>query len=186
MAIAISASKRLTYRLMGGEDVQLWYELDQDPEVMRFLNDGKPTPWDEMVNIFVPRVAAFTNPEKGHGLWEVRDTGTSEYLGWILARCYRFGQPNAEPDNVELGWRIKRHWWGKGIATEGAQAVIDALRLHGDMRVFSAIADPLNVASTTVMKKLGMHYVEMRVHHTPLRDFRCAYYEMPALTQTVA
>jgi hypothetical protein len=36
------------------------------------------------------------------------------------------------------------------------------------------------LASTGVMKKLGMRYVDNRVHHTPLRDFDCAYYEMPA------
>jgi RimJ/RimL family protein N-acetyltransferase len=141
--------------------VQLWYELDQDPEVMRYLNDGKPTPWEEMQQIFVPRVASFSIPEQGHGLWELRDKQTQEYLGWILARHYRSGQADVEIDNLELGWRLKRHCWGKGIATEGAQAVATALLDHNNIRVFSAIADPLNVASTTVMKKLGMRYIEM-------------------------
>lgn len=178
--LQVSDSARLRYRLMDSRDAPLWFELDQDPEVMRFLNDGEPSTREDIEHYFVPRVAAFTNPLSGHGLWEVRTRDGGEYLGWILVRDYGFGTPYHETDNIELGWRLKRHCWGKGIATEAAQAVLRAVIAAKRPRVVCAIADPDNLASIAVMKKLGMHYVDRRVHHTPLREFDVVYYEMPA------
>lgn len=177
--IQIPPTPRLAFRLMGSDDAPLLFELDQDPEVMRFLNDGKPSTWKEIEQQFVPRMMKFTDPAAGFGLWEVRRRDDGEYLGWVLARQYGIGTAYHEPDNVELGWRLKRHCWRQGIATEAATAVIDVLRKRPGIRVFCAIADPANVASTAVMHKLGMRYVDDRVHHTPWRDFDVAYYEMP-------
>lgn len=171
---------------MDASDAPLWFELDQDPEVMRFLNDSKPTTWEEIEERFIPRVAQFTKPALGHGLWEVRDKGSGEYLGWILVREYGTGTDYHEPDNIEFGWRLKRHCWGKGIATEAAAAILEVLQTQPGIRVFCAIADADNLGSISVMKKLGMRYVDERIHHTPWQDFPCVYYEMPARGRTTA
>lgn len=178
-AVLIPPTPRLAFRLMGSADAPLLFELDQDPEVMRYLNDGKPSTWEEIQQQFVPRMMDFTDPAAGFGLWEVRRREDDAYLGWILARQYGIGTSYHEPDNVELGWRLKRHCWGQGIATEAAAAIISVLRQQPGTRVFCAIADPANLGSTTVMRKLGMRYVDDRVHRTPWRDFDVAYYEMP-------
>lgn len=175
----IPPSARLDFRLMDDGDAVLLFELDQDPEVMRYLNDGKPTPWEDIERVFVPRFMRFRNPATGCGLWEVRSRPQGEYLGWILVRPYGFDTDYHEPDNLELGWRLKRHCWGQGIATEAAAAIVAVLARPPDVRVFSSIADPANVASTAVMRKLGMRYIDDRVHSTPLRKFDVAYYEMP-------
>lgn len=179
MTLQIPPSARLRYRLMGSADADLFFDLDQDPEVMRFLNDGKPTPREDIDNFFVPRIMAFTDPVRGHGLWEVALKETGEYLGWILVRDYGFGTDYRETDNVELGWRLKQHSWGKGIASEAARAVLQALQPDAATRKFCAIADPENLGSIGVMKNLGMQFVDHRIHRTPKRDFHCAYYEMP-------
>jgi len=178
--LQVPTSSRLRFRLMDRRDADLLFELDQDPEVMRFLNDGKPSTREEIEQYFVPRFTGFTDPAAGHGLWEValRDSGT--YLGWILVRQYGFGTHYHEIDNIELGWRLKRHCWGQGIATEAATAIVAVLQLNPAIRAFSALADPGNHGSIGVMKKLGMQYVDQRIHHTPLRDFSCVYYERPA------
>lgn len=177
-------SARLRYRLMDGADARdrrLWWELDQDPEVMRFLNHGIPTTWEEIENFLVPRVAAFTDHATGRGLWEMADKHTGEYLGWILVRHYRFDRPNCERDNLELGWRLKRPYWSKGFTTEAARAIMDELARDPAIRVFSALADPANIASTSVMKKLGMRLIDERVHIVDEnRRYPCVYYEMPS------
>jgi RimJ/RimL family protein N-acetyltransferase len=179
-SIVVPDSARLRFRLMDTTDAPLWFKLDQDPEVMRFLNDGQPTTWEEIEQYFIPRVVGFTNVALGHGLWEVADKHTSTYLGWMLARQYGITTSYHEPDNLELGWRLKRECWGKGIATEAANAVMLAVvKNDPSLRVVSAIASAENIASTTVMKKLGMRFVDERVHETPLRNFDCSYYEMP-------
>lgn len=178
--IRIPPTARLSFRMMDSNDAELLFELDQDPEVMRYLNDGKPTTREEVANYFVPRFTRFTDPATGCGLWAVTLNENNEYLGWILVRQYGFDTHYCEPDNVELGWRLKRHCWGQGIATEAAAAIIAVLRQSASVRVFSAVADAANLGSIGVMKKLGMHFVDQRVHHTPLRNFAVDYYEMPA------
>lgn len=178
--IHIPTSSRLRYRLMDSNDASLLFELDQDPEVMEFLNDSKPSSWEEIVEYFVPRVEAFTDPVTGCGLWEVADKESGEYLGWILVRQYGFATPYHAVDNIELGWRLKRHCWGQGIATEAAQAILDVLQDDPSINTFSAIADEENLGSIGVMKKLGMQFVDNRFHLTPKDNFPVAYYEMPA------
>jgi RimJ/RimL family protein N-acetyltransferase len=177
--IQIPPTSRLAFRLMDGADAPLLFELDQDPEVMRYLNDGKPSTWEDIEQQFVPRMMRFTDPASGLGLWEVRRREDHAYLGWVLVRQYGIGTPYHETHNLELGWRLKRHCWGQGIATEAASAIIDVLRHQPGVRVFCAIADPANLASTAVMRKLGMHYVDDRVHRTPWRNYEVAYYETP-------
>jgi RimJ/RimL family protein N-acetyltransferase len=183
-AIDIPDSARLRYRLMdvrNERDKKLLWELDQDPEVMRFLNDSKPTSWEEIESFIVPRVASFSDRASGRGLWEMADKHSGEHLGWILVRHYRFDKPNREPDNIELGWRLKRSHWNKGITTEGARAIMNVLQQNPGIRVFSALADPANLASTSVMKKLGMRFIDDRVHIVDeARRYPAAYYEMPS------
>ena len=111
-AVSIPPTLRLQFRLMGSADARLLFELDQDPEVMRFLNDGKPSTWEDIEQKFVPRMMEFTDAATGCGLWEVRRREDGGYLGWILARQYGIGTAYHEADNIELCWRLKRYcWW---------------------------------------------------------------------------
>ena len=174
----IPPTDRLAFRLMGEGDADLLWELDQDPEVMRFLNEGKPTPRQDIEEYFMPRILAFTDPVTGTGLWEIADRASGGFLGWILVREYGFDTHYHSPGNLELGWRLKRPHWGKGITTEAAAAIMDKVKFNPGVNVFSAIADVENVASIAVMKKLGMQYVDDRVHHTPKGNMPVVYYEM--------
>ena len=178
--VKIPPTERLMFRLMSRDDADLLFELDQDPEVMRFLNDSKPTPREEIDRYFIPRMEKFTDPEAGCGLWAVLDRSNGEYLGWILVRIYGTGTTYKTPGNIELGWRLYRHCWGKGIATEAAAAIMEVLRHRDDVKVFSAIADVDNFGSIGVMKKLGMQFVDERTHVTPKGDLPVAYYEIAA------
>lgn len=174
----IPDSPRLRFRLMGADDGDLLFELDQDPEVMRFLNDGQPTPREDIDDYFMPRLLAFTDPVTGCGLWEVADVAAGEYLGWILVREYGFDTPYHSPDIIELGWRLKRHCWGKGVATEAAKTIMTAVVARTGITRVCAIADVDNLASIGVMKKLGMRYVDERMHLMPKGQMPVAYYEM--------
>jgi hypothetical protein len=56
-------SARLTYRLMGPDDADLLWQLDQDEEVMRFITHGKKTSIEDIHAVFIPRMAKYTNYE---------------------------------------------------------------------------------------------------------------------------
>ena len=173
-------SERLSYALMGAEDAELLFELDQDTEVMRYINGGKMTTMKDIYEVFLPRMAKYTDAEKGWGLWKVTVTETDAFIGWVLVRPMDFFSDQPQWDNWELGWRFKRIAWGHGYGTEAARHIMAGIAAHQQLRKFSAIAQPDNQASINIMLKLGMHYVTTKLHQDPLGDLEVVFYEVGA------
>ncbi len=175
MIFKIENSERLQFELMTRKHADLLFELDQDPEVMRFINGGKPSTREEIETKYLPRMESYTTPEKGWGIWGVWLTQSNEFIGWILIRPMHFFDEARNDDDLELGWRFKRSSWGKGYATEAAQAVVKALESNGVQQI-SALAVEKNGASINVMKKLGMEFVKTGLHKDPLGDAVLVHY----------
>ena len=173
----LTNSKRLSYSKMSRDDAELFYELDQDIEVMRYINGGKLPTMEEIQDVYIPRLESYNNEEKGWGIWKVSLTENNYYLGWIIVRPMYFFSDNPELDNLELGWRFKRECWGKGYATEAALSVQKALIALGNIKKLSAIAFEDNIASTNIMIKLGMKYIKTDIHQDPLGDYEVVFYE---------
>lgn len=153
----IDDSDRLRYEFVNEKDAEFLWELDQDEEVMKFINGGKKTSRQDVDTVFIPRLLAFSNPSLGWGLWRVINKQDDESIGWVLVRPFGFFTPKPQSENLELGWRFKRKYWGQGFAHEAATTVRDALRDMG-VEQFSAIAVPENTRSIRIMEKLGMTY----------------------------
>ena len=170
--VLVEPSERLTYRLLNptSDDTNLLFELDQDPEVMRFISNGVPTSMETINEVFVPRLSSFTSIQKGWGMWGVFTATNNKFIGWVLVRPMHFFSDNPQFHDLELGWRFKRSSWGQGYATESAQHVLSALANQTGITTFSAIAVTENHASINIMKKLGMQYVDSGVHKDPLGD----------------
>lgn len=176
--VKVIDSERLTYRLLGSDDAELLYELDQDPEVMRFISDGVLTSKDKILNVFMPRLMSYTDPTQGWGMWGVFSKISGDYLGWILVRPMHFFSETPQFDDIELGWRFKQQSWGKGIATEAAKKIMDTLQEQTDIKIFSAIAVTENYASIRIMQKLGMTFVSSGIHKDPLGDMHVDTYSL--------
>ncbi len=174
----IPFSKRLSYTLMTEQDADLLFQLDQDSEVMKYINGGKPTSREQIENVFLPRMKSYTNQAEGWGLWKVTVTQTTEFLGWILVRPMDYFSDQPQYQNLELGWRFNRQSWGKGYATEAAIALKQAIMLKGDVSEISAMAMPDNHASVKIMTNLGMHYVKTYILTDPLGDMEVVYYQL--------
>ncbi len=174
----VKNSERLSYALMGAADAGLLFELDQDIEVMRYINGGKKTSMQDVNDVFLPRMAKYTNAEKGWGLWKVTITDTDVFIGWILVRPMDFFNDQPQWDNWELGWRFNRAAWGHGYGTEAAKHIMSKLARSQDIQKFSAIAMPGNQASINIMRKLGMKYLKTELNKDPLGDIEAVYYEL--------
>ncbi|SET64765.1 GNAT family N-acetyltransferase [Thalassotalea agarivorans] len=172
----IPNSERLTYRLMDASDKQALYDIDQNEEVMKFINGGKKNSMQQIEEVFVPRMEKYRNPEKGWGLWHISLTETGEYLGWVLVRPMHFFLDKPLFNDLELGWRFFQHHWGKGYASEAALAIIDVVSASPEVEYVSAIADEDNGASIGVMKKLGMTFHKQYLHKDYLGDWDVVWY----------
>lgn len=148
-------TERLLLRQFTEEDVDNLFELDSDPEVMRFITGGRATPRDEIQNDYIPAFLRYYERYEGYGFWAATEKSTGEFIGWFHFRPL----PDSDPDEVELGYRLRKSAWGKGYGTEGSRALIrKGFTEYGVQRVVASTAT-VNTASRRVMEKAGMTYV---------------------------
>lgn len=141
---------RLILRRWTAADREPFAAMNVDPEVVRYLR-GK---LDRAASdAFIDRIEAGFR-RYGFGLWavEVKDSGL--FLGFTGLAMQNF--PAHFTPAVEVGWRMARHAWGKGYATEAARAaVMYGFTTVGLPEVVS-ITTRTNERSIAVMRRLGM------------------------------
>jgi len=144
---------RMSFRRFTSGDARLFHALDSDPEVMRFISKGAPTPLAEIEQVILPRVLASYGDGHPQGCWAAHSLETGDFLGWFHLRPDRI-----EPADMELGYRLHRRFWGQGLATEGAKALIKSA--FGDWGYSKVSARTLltNLVSQKVMRKAGLEF----------------------------
>ncbi|WP_397472504.1 GNAT family N-acetyltransferase, partial [Rheinheimera sp.] len=108
--LKIPATERLHFALLSEQDAPLLFEVDQDAEVMRYINGGKLTSMQTIVEVMLPRMAQYRDAERGYGIWQVRRSADNVNLGWVLIRPMGFNTATPSSDDVEIGWRLKREY----------------------------------------------------------------------------
>ncbi len=130
-------------------DLERLVELDRDPEVMRHLTGGAPTPRQAYLEEILPRwLAQSSGPGLGFFALETEEAG---FVGWLHLRRDLF-----EPAWAELGYRLRRAVWGRGLATRAALVLMRRAFDELGFETVSARTVPDNAASRRVMTKLGM------------------------------
>jgi RimJ/RimL family protein N-acetyltransferase len=147
-------TERLILRRFAATDADNLFALDSDPEVMRFLTGGTPTPREVVEHEILPRFLRYDARSRCHGFWAAIDKATGDFLGW-----FSFQPFHDVPDDAMLGYRLRKAAWGKGYATEGVQALIDVGFTESSVRRVVATTYQDNLASRRVMEKLEMRLV---------------------------
>jgi RimJ/RimL family protein N-acetyltransferase len=158
-------TERLVLRRFTEDDVDNLVELDSDPEVMRYITGGIPTSREEIATDYLPAFLRYYERYAGYGFWAVIEKETGAFLGWFHFRP----APESAPDEVELGYRLKRSAWGKGYATEGARALVHKGFAELDVRRVVASTMAVNHASRRVMEKAGLRFVRTFHQEWPYR-----------------
>ena len=157
-------TERLLLRRFTMDDIDDVVALDGDPEVMRYISGGKPTPREEIETDHLPAWLSYYERFEGYGFWAAHEKPSGEFLGWFHFRP----PPDHKPDDVELGYRLRRSAWGKGYATEASRALIDkGFRELGVRRVFASTM-VVNAASRRVMEKAGLKFVRIVHREWPM------------------
>ena len=141
---------RLVLREYEAGDYADLREIDADAEVQRYRGGHIVT--EEQTRGWIERTQTLrlAEPRLHYPLVMVRKVG-----GELIGACL-FGITDAARREAELGYLVKRRYWGQGYTTEAASALLGfgfgVLRLHP----LWAQANPENVGSWRVMEKLGM------------------------------
>lgn len=157
----------MALRQFTAEDADALFELDADPAVMRYITGGPGTPKSEILDDYLPAFLAYHRKGPDFGFWAAQDAADGSFLGWFHLRPEP-GTPASEP---ELGYRLRRSCWGRGLATEGSRALIAHAFTAQTVPVDRVVASTMaaNTASWRVMEKSGMVLVRHFTADWPVR-----------------
>ena len=134
------------------EDVGPYARLCADPEVMRFIGAGSTLTLEqsrEQVSRFI-----WHWDERGFGLWALEERGSGAFVGFAgLAHQEDWAEGEHK---TEVGWRLGREFWGRGLATEAARASVAYGFETLDLERIISIIQPENAASRRVAEKAGL------------------------------
>jgi len=145
-------TKRLILRHLERSDLDSLFALYRDPEVRRYFPEGTLT-YEETRE----ELEWFLNGHPKHpelGLWATIHRESNQFIGrcgllpWTIDGCLE----------VEVAFLLAKEYWGQGLGTEAAQAVLD----HGFTRLhlprLICLIDRDNIASISVATKIGMTF----------------------------
>lgn len=149
---------RLLLRRFRPDDVDFVFDTYSRWDVQRFIGRVPRLMADRAEAIErVDRYAAW-DEEEPKGIWLIADRKSGERFGTALLKDLPASGP-ADPlqpsGETEIGWHLHPDAWGRGIASEAAQRVLEYAFEAGLDRVL-AVTHPENTASQAVARRIGM------------------------------
>ncbi|MGB0982856.1 MAG: GNAT family N-acetyltransferase [Saprospiraceae bacterium] len=165
MELPTLESRRLDLRGIMKADIDFIYELNSDPEVVKYVFKKEHT--YEEAEADLERYLSF--PEKYQlpiGVWVAFELETAQPVGIFFIKKLE------ETGEIEIGYRLAKEHWNKGYATEGSKELLEyALNDLGITRIV-AVTNPENIASSHVLQKLGLLYEKTDAFYNET----CKYY----------
>jgi RimJ/RimL family protein N-acetyltransferase len=141
---------RTLLRQWKDSDLPAWIAMNADVEVRRYF----PT-------VHTPEEAAGEASrihtgiaQRGWGAWALEIPGEVPFAGFVGLIVPAF-QAHFVPA-VEIGWRLSRATWGKGYATEAAEAALAFAFAQLELPEVVSMTVPANTPSQAVMRRLGL------------------------------
>lgn len=155
----IPDTERLQLREFTSEDLDSIAPLMADPEVMRYSVSGPLS--ESQVEEFLRKRIIDHYAKFGFGLYAAihkQDQALIGFTGLLV-------QNIDGEDRIELGYRLSPKYWGKGLATEAAKAVLHYAFQQLKIDELISIIDPKNTRSVEVAKRVGMNYWKQTLFH---------------------
>ena len=132
-------------------DVQNLFDLDVDPEVHVFLGNNPVKSLEESELMLQSILAQYRKHQLGR-LAIIRKED-NQFIGWAGIKLEENVRDFAYYD---LGYRLKKQFWGQGIATEAAKALLEYGFQNLKLETINAAAEEDHTASNKVLNKIGM------------------------------
>ena len=142
---------RLRLRMLCESDLDDYVEMCADPEVMRYIGDGQPLDRSMAWRNLAMMVGHWTL--RGYGLWAAEERSSGVLVGRI-----GFWNPEGWP-GFELGWMLRRSFWGRGYATEAARTALQFAFTQLEQPQVISLIHPENAASIRVAQRLAEQLV---------------------------
>ena len=133
------------------EDIEPSFKMNLDAEVSRYTGDGGVVSKKEIERRIIENVLG-DYQKHGFGRLAVELKGENKFIGFTGLKYLE------DMNEVDLGYRFMKKYWGKGIATESAQACVNlGFNTLGLKRIIAMVL-PENKGSIRVLEKLNFEY----------------------------
>jgi len=161
------STKRLLIRDFILEDLQSFHKLLINDKAMHYLPDIKTSTYEESRQNILEAIRQSTLSERQKYYFAIISKDTKEFIGSIGFTVLA----NDKKDRAAgLGYFILPEYWGRGITTEAAKAVVEFIFSYTDILNIEAGCAKKNIASEQVMQKIGMSKTQNppnnRVHYS--------------------
>ena len=168
-------SERLGFRLWREEDLPELHRINNDPEVMKYF---PYIPTEQKSAELITRMSQMFE-DKDYCYFATDHLRSEKLIGFIGLAEQNFESPFTPC--TDIGWRLEREYWHKGLATEGAFSCLEYGFNKIGLEEIRSFAPLENKASIAVMEKLGMELAGIFDHpklleHSMLRS--CVCYQM--------
>jgi RimJ/RimL family protein N-acetyltransferase len=153
-------TERLLLRHFTEADAESLLLMEMEPDVLRYVGRKPLADVDAYRNKIRSTFLTYYEKPGGYGAWAVVEKASGEFVGGCTLRPALDSNHAAEmgctSDDVELGYGLRKPSWGKGYATEVAQALVR--RAFTELGAISLVACVTidNLASVRVLEKAGL------------------------------
>lgn len=147
---------RLILRDIRMADDKAMFELDSNPVVLTYIGIAPQTDIEQSRDVI--RFIHSQYEKYGIGRFAVVLKDTQEFIGWAGLK-YVTESINDHINYYDIGYRFIERYWGKGYATEAAQASVDYGFNTMNLDKIYAITMINNYASQAILKKAGLTYI---------------------------
>lgn len=151
-------TERLLIRPLQPTDEQGMFDMDSDPVVHRYLGNKPVTEIRESREVIEFIRSQYM--EFGIGRWAIEEKATNEFVGWTGFKWIK-GPMNRHCNYYDYGYRLMRKFWRKGYGYESGYAALQFGLNNLKFRPVYAMTDVENVASRSLLEKLGFQFKEI-------------------------
>ena len=154
----IIETERLIMREMRHEDAVSLFEMDNNPDVHKYLWQ-KPIATIEEIHAYIDLVRnQYISNNIGRFSTIIKDT--NELIGWTGLKFVNDHIENGNTHFYDYGYRLNEKFWNKGYATEASKAWLNYGFNQMNIQEMNAYTHAQNGASNHVLQKIGFNFIE--------------------------
>jgi ribosomal-protein-alanine N-acetyltransferase len=151
MNVPTISTARLTLRSFTLDDVDALYQILQVPGVLDYFPNSDSPDLNRVRKLIQRQLDHWQ--EHGYGWWAVVPNSDNQLIGWSGLQYL------PETDEIEISYLLSKPFWGKGLATESAQAGLHFGFNTLGLETIVGIVHPEHIASQRVLEKIGLQFV---------------------------
>ena len=167
----VAETDRFLLREMLPSDIDGMFELDSDPEVHKYLGNNPVSNRAQIVDTI--NFVRQQYMDYGIGRWAIIEKKTNEFIGWSGLK-FVTELTNKHQNYYDLGYRLIRKYWRKGIATETAKIALDYAFNVLKVEAVYAASSIENIGSNKILQRIGLNFIETFFY----KDIECNWYKL--------